>query len=137
VPGQDPAAVAAAIRRHVEARTPPGVRVRLTPEDGAVPAYTIAAEHPANRAARAALEVVYPGEEVLLARIGGTLPATTLFEDVLGAKTLFFSFAYADEWHHAPNEFMRVRRLREGMRAWEVLLRLLADGEHRLGAAHE
>jgi acetylornithine deacetylase/succinyl-diaminopimelate desuccinylase-like protein len=137
VPGQDPAAVAAAIRRHVEARTPPGVRVLLTPEDGAVPAYTIAAEHPANRAARAALEVVYPGEEVLLARIGGTLPATTLFEDVLGAKTLFFSFAYADEWHHAPNEFMRVRRLREGMRAWEVLLRLLADGEHRLEAAHE
>jgi acetylornithine deacetylase/succinyl-diaminopimelate desuccinylase-like protein len=132
VPGQDPAAVAAAIRRHVGARTPPGVRVRLTQEDGPVPAYTIAADHPANRAARAALEVVYPGEEVLLARIGGTLPATTLFEDVLGAKTLFFSFAYADEWHHAPNEFMRVRRLREGMRAWEVLLRLLADGEHRL-----
>ena len=72
------------------------------------------------------------GEEVLLARIGGTLPATTLFEEVLGAKTLFFSFALADEWHHAPNEFMRVRRLREGMRAWEVLLRLLAEGEHRL-----
>jgi acetylornithine deacetylase/succinyl-diaminopimelate desuccinylase-like protein len=132
VPGQDPNAVAAAIRRHVEARVPPGVRVHLTEEDGSVPAYTIAADHPANRAAKAALEVVYPGEEVLHARIGGTLPATTLFEDVLGAKTLFFSFAYADEWHHAPNEFMRVRRLREGMRAWEVLLRLLADGEHRL-----
>ena len=135
VPGQDPAAVAAAVRRHVEDRTPPGVRVRLTQEDGPVPAYTIPADHPGNRAARAALEVVYPGEEVLLARIGGTLPATTLFEEVLGAKTLFFSFAYADEWHHAPNEFMRVRRLREGMRAWEVLLRLLADGEHRLGGS--
>jgi acetylornithine deacetylase/succinyl-diaminopimelate desuccinylase-like protein len=133
VPGLDPAAVAAAVRRHVEDRTPPGVRVRLTQEDGPVPAYTIPADHPGNRAARAALEVVYPGEEVLLARIGGTLPATTLFEEVLEAKTLFFSFAYADEWHHAPNEFMRVRRLREGMRAWEVLLRLLADGEHRLG----
>ncbi|HEX4472172.1 MAG TPA: M20/M25/M40 family metallo-hydrolase [Nocardioides sp.] len=134
VPGQDPRAVAEAVERHVDAQASPGVRVRVTFEDGAVPAYTIAADHPAIRAARAALEVVYPGEEVLLARIGGTLPATTLFEEVLGAKTLFFSFALADEWHHAPNEFMRVRRLREGMRAWEVLLRLLAEGEHRLGS---
>jgi acetylornithine deacetylase/succinyl-diaminopimelate desuccinylase-like protein len=32
---------------------------------------------------------------------------------------------------HAPNEFFRIRRLREGMRAWEELWRLLADGPHR------
>ena len=69
---------------------------------------------------------------MLLARIGGTLPATTLFEEALGAKTLFFSFSTADELLHAPNEFLRISRLREGMRAWEQLLRLLADGEHRL-----
>ncbi|MDT4957756.1 MAG: hypothetical protein QOD31_1555, partial [Pseudonocardiales bacterium] len=46
--------------------------------------------------------------------------------------TLFFSFSTADELLHAPNEFLRIPRLREGMRAWEQLLRLLADGEHRL-----
>ncbi|WP_426244974.1 dipeptidase [Nocardioides sp. LHG3406-4] len=135
VPGQDPLAVYDAVQRHVHAHTPAGVRVTTTHEPGPVPAYTIPADHPAIRAARAALEVVYPGEPVLLARIGGTLPATTLFEEVLGAKTLFFSFAFADEFHHAPNEFMRLRRLREGMRAWEALLRLLAEGEHRLGTA--
>jgi hypothetical protein len=33
---------------------------------------------------------------------------------------------------HAPNEFFRIRRLREGMPAWERLWRLLADGPHRL-----
>jgi hypothetical protein len=33
---------------------------------------------------------------------------------------------------HAPNEFFRIRRLGEGMRAWEELWRLLADGPHRL-----
>ena len=60
----------------------------------------------------------------------GTLPATYLFERVLGAKTLFFSFSTADEKLHAPNEFLRIRRLREGMRAWELLWRLLADGPH-------
>ena len=35
---------------------------------------------------------------------------------------------------HAPNEFFRIRRLREGMRAWEELWRLLADGPHRLAS---
>jgi hypothetical protein len=45
---------------------------------------------------------------------------------VLGATTLFFSFSTADENLHAPNGFMRIRRLRKGIRAWEVLWRLLA-----------
>ena len=63
---------------------------------------------------------------MLLACIGGTLPATALFETALGAKTLFFSFSTSDENLHAPNEFLRIARLREGMRAWEVLWRQLA-----------
>jgi len=35
---------------------------------------------------------------------------------------------------HAPKEFFRIRRLREGMRAREELRRLLADGPHRLAS---
>jgi acetylornithine deacetylase/succinyl-diaminopimelate desuccinylase-like protein len=132
VPGQDPALVAAALERHITAVPVPGVEVSVRFEPGAVPAYTIPADHPAIAAGRQALAEVYPGQSVLLARIGGTLPATTLFEEALGAKTLFFSFSTADELLHAPNEFLRISRLREGMRAWEQLLRLLADGEHRL-----
>ncbi|HEY8302765.1 MAG TPA: M20/M25/M40 family metallo-hydrolase [Jatrophihabitans sp.] len=132
VPGQDPARVAQAIEKHVLAQPADGVRVRVDVEPGAVPAYTIDADHPAIRAASAALEHVYPGQDVLLARIGGTLPATVLFEEALGAKTLFFSFSTADELLHAPNEFLRIPRLREGMQAWEQLFRLLAEGEHRL-----
>jgi acetylornithine deacetylase/succinyl-diaminopimelate desuccinylase-like protein len=75
---------------------------------------------------------VYPGQHVLLAKIGGTLPAADLFERELGRKTLFFSFSTADENLHAPNEFLRIRRLREGMRAWEMLWRLLASGPYQL-----
>jgi acetylornithine deacetylase/succinyl-diaminopimelate desuccinylase-like protein len=58
--------------------------------------------------------------------MGGTLPAAAMFEQVLGLKTLMFSFSTADERLHAPNEFFRLRRLREGMRAWAELLSLLA-----------
>ena len=132
VPGQKPEHVVASIKRHFEAVSLAGITVELINDHGGVPAYTIEPTHPAIRAATAALEQVYPDQEVLLAVIGGTLPATALFEEVLGVKTLFFSFATADEKHHAPNEFMRIKRLREGMRAWEVLWRYLSDGPHRL-----
>jgi len=132
VPGQDPDRVIQAIVAHVAAQDAPGVRVTVRADEARVPAYTIASGHPAIRAATAALESVYPGQRVLEAVVAGTLPATALFEEVLGVKTLFFSFSTADEKLHAPNEFLRIRRLREGMRAWEQLWRLLADGPHRL-----
>jgi acetylornithine deacetylase/succinyl-diaminopimelate desuccinylase-like protein len=135
VPGQDPGAVLDAITAHVLAAAPRGVRVEVRPDRARVPAYTIPAGHPAIRAATAALQAVYPGQEVLLACIAGTVPATALFEEVLGIKTLFFSFSTADEKLHAPNEFLRIPRLREGMRAWEQLWRLMAAGPHRLPAA--
>jgi acetylornithine deacetylase/succinyl-diaminopimelate desuccinylase-like protein len=132
VPGQDPDAVIEAIVAHVAALPAEGVRVHVHPDEARVPAYTIPAGHPAIRAATAALKEVYPGEQVLMACIAGTLPATALFERALGAKTLFFSFSTSDENLHAPNEYLRIRRLREGMRAWERLWRLLAAGPHLL-----
>ena len=132
VPGQDPDRVIEAIVAHVGAQPAPGVRVEVRADEARVPAYTIPSDHPAIRAATAALESVYPGQGVLEAVVAGTLPATALFEEALGVKTLFFSFSTSDEKLHAPNEFMRIRRLREGMRAWEQLWRLLADGPHRL-----
>ncbi len=134
VPGQDPDAVVEAIIAHVSAHPPHGARVEVLPDEARVPAYTIPADHPGIRAAAAALEAVYPGQQVLAACVAGTLPATALFEQVLGVKTLFFSFSTADEKLHAPNEYLRIRRLREGMRAWEQLWRLLAAGPHRLAS---
>jgi acetylornithine deacetylase/succinyl-diaminopimelate desuccinylase-like protein len=122
---QDPEHVLAAVKEHVDRLGLRGVRVIVEQDGGAVPAYRIDPAHPAITAATQALRTVYPGEEVLRAVIAGTLPATTLFERVLGAKTLFFSFSTADEKLHAPNEFLR-------MRAWDALLISMADGPHRL-----
>jgi acetylornithine deacetylase/succinyl-diaminopimelate desuccinylase-like protein len=135
VPGQDPDRVLEQVVAHVLAQPAPGVRVAVDVDDARVPAYTIDPGHPAIRAGSAALSSVYPDQDVLLAVIAGSLPAATLFERALGAKTLFFSFSTSDERLHAPDEFIRVRRLREGMRAWEQLWRLLADGPHRLSPA--
>jgi acetylornithine deacetylase/succinyl-diaminopimelate desuccinylase-like protein len=129
---QDPQRILDAVRRHVEQEKTPGVRVTVEQDGGAVPAYRIDPAHPAIAAATEALHAVYPDQGVLLAVIAGTLPATTLFEQVIGAKTLFFSFSTADEKLHAPNEYLRLRRIHEGMRAWDALLNSMADGPHRL-----
>jgi acetylornithine deacetylase/succinyl-diaminopimelate desuccinylase-like protein len=126
VPDQDPGRVADAIAHHLEAHRPAGATLDVKAEPGAVPAYAIPADHPAVVAGAAALRSVYLQKEPLLVRIGGTLPAATLFERVLGLKTLLFSFSTADERLHAPNEFFRLCRLEEGVRAWSELWRLLA-----------
>jgi acetylornithine deacetylase/succinyl-diaminopimelate desuccinylase-like protein len=132
VPDQDPAAIFEAVRAHVRAHSPPGVEVAVEAAPGAVPAYAIAADHAAVRAATKALAAVYPDAVTLLVRIGGTLPAASLFQEILGLKTLLFSFSTADEQLHAPNEFFRLSRLGEGMRAWAELWRLLALDGNRL-----
>ncbi len=116
---------------------PRGVRLDVVQDPARVPAYTIRPDHPAIRAATAALEEVYPGQSVLLTAIGGTLPATTLFEEVLGAKTLFFSFSTADERLHAPNEFLRTRRVAEGIGRGDLPRRVARHRSHRLGVENE
>jgi acetylornithine deacetylase/succinyl-diaminopimelate desuccinylase-like protein len=121
VAGQSPELIAAALTRDIEERTPAGARVQVTSIPGAVPAYRLPAEHEAVAAGMAALSAVYPEVEPLLVRIGGTLPAAVLFEQILGLKTLLFSFSISDERLHAPNEFFRLNRLEEGIRSWASL----------------
>src|SRR3954454_19561598 len=127
VPEQRPEQIFDAIAEHVVRSAPAAVRASVEVRPGAVPAYAIPADHPAVHAARSALEHVYPDTEPLLVRIGGTLPAATLFERELGVKTLLFSFSTSDEQLHAPNEFFRLSRIDEGIAAWTELWRLLAD----------
>jgi len=126
VPEQDPQRVFDAIAAHVATVTPGAVRAGVELQPGSVPAYSIREDDPAVQAGVAALRGVYPATEPLLVRIGGTLPAATLFERELGIKTLLFSFSIADEQLHAPNEFFRLERIEEGIAAWTMLWELLA-----------
>jgi hypothetical protein len=45
----------------------------------------------------------------------------------LRIETVFFSFATSDQDHHAPNEFFRLERLRDGVQAWIGYLSLLGQ----------
>ena len=73
---------------------------------------------------RSVLEEVL-GKKALYVRMGATLPSAEMFQVLLGAYTLFFSFSTADEQYHAPNELFRMDRFDAGLRAWALLLNRL------------
>jgi acetylornithine deacetylase/succinyl-diaminopimelate desuccinylase-like protein len=125
VPGQDPARVGAAVRRHLEAHCPPGVTLEVDGPGAGAPAYRVAHDHWAVRAAAGTLERVF-GTAPALVGMGGSVPITATFRDALAADTVFFSFSTGDEDIHAPNEFYRPQRFRLGLEAWARLWRALA-----------
>jgi acetylornithine deacetylase/succinyl-diaminopimelate desuccinylase-like protein len=127
VPNQDPGDIVALVERHLRAHVPAGTRLTISPGDHGARPYSIAADHFALRAAEAALQTVY-GVQPLIVRMGGTVPISELFKRHMGLDTVFFSFSTADEDYHAPNEFFRLHRLREGLQAWAHMLTILAAG---------
>ena len=120
-PGQDPARVQKLLRDHLLARAAPGVRVAFEETGPGSPAFTLREGHPLLAAAEDVLRRM-TNQAPVRARIGGTLPITAIFQEMLGLDTLMFGFAMPDEDIHAPNEFFRLSSLEEGLRAWPALL---------------
>jgi acetylornithine deacetylase/succinyl-diaminopimelate desuccinylase-like protein len=119
VPDQQPDKIRALVVRHLESHVPAGVSLTVHPGGhGAFP-YLIPSDHPGLRTAQRVLEEVYE-QPPLRVRMGGTLPVSELFKRLLGIDTVFFSFSTADEDFHSPNEFFRVQRLYDGLRAWAL-----------------
>ena len=126
VPDQDPDAIVALVRRHLESHVPPGTRLVVSPGDHGARAAHVPSDHFALAAADRALQAVY-GVKPLVVRMGGTVPIVELFQRHMNLDTLFFSFSTADEDYHAPNEFFRIHRLHEGLEAWARLWTILAE----------
>lgn len=120
VAGQDPVRVADAIETHLREHAPAGVVVDVIRSELGADAYRVRDDHPVLDAAEAVLDEVL-GTAPVRVGMGGSVPITAAFRDVLGADTLFFSFSTADEDIHAPNEFYRPERFRAGMQAWARL----------------
>jgi acetylornithine deacetylase/succinyl-diaminopimelate desuccinylase-like protein len=123
---QQPDDITEKIIRHLEANAPPGVWLSIQRDShGALP-YRIPTDHVGLKIAEVALREVY-GQQPLLVRMGGTIPVSDVFKRVCGLETVFFSFSTADEDFHAPNEFFRLHRLHEGLRAWAIYWEKLGE----------
>lgn len=114
---QDPADILQKVEAHLRAHLPPGVTLEvLADPHGALP-YRIPTDHVGLEVAETALRQVY-AQPPLYVRMGGTIPVSESFKRYHNLDTVFFSFSTADEDYHAPNEFFRLHRLDEGLRAW-------------------
>jgi acetylornithine deacetylase/succinyl-diaminopimelate desuccinylase-like protein len=76
-------------------------------------------------AAKAVLRERY-GAEPLVIRSGGTVPATSLFKEVLGVDTVTLGWMLPDCRAHAPNEWYRLKDYRRGTAAYGDLLAMIA-----------
>ncbi|MGB3330642.1 MAG: dipeptidase [Thermomicrobiales bacterium] len=125
VPDQDPATVVDLIRAHVEAHCPPGATVEVVPAQGAASPYVVNRETDLYRAATTVLSELY-GKPPVLVRAGGTIPATAIFKQELGADTITFAWAMPDSRAHAPNEWYRLDDFTRGRTAYALLIEELA-----------
>lgn len=121
VPGQDPERILTALEATLRDRCPDAVRLIFTRKPGVAHPYALDPGHPGLKLAMAVLEDLYrtPARAV---RMGATVPIAEIFDRVYGMGTVFFSFSTADEDYHAPNEFFRLARWRDGLSAWVAYL---------------
>lgn len=126
VPRQDPQDIVQKVVSHLETHLPEGVRLDVQASEHGADAYRLPLEHPGLRAAQTVLRDLY-GVDPLLVGVGGTVPVCATFQRLLGMDTVFFAFGVGDEDIHSPNEFFRIPRLFEGLRAWARLWERLGE----------
>ncbi len=102
VPNQTPDEITELFKSHFESIAPVSVKVKVTPHHGGHAAVT-----PTNtdeyKAASMAMEKTY-GKKPIPQRGGGSIPIVSLFEKVLGTKTVLMGFGLNSDDIHSPNE---------------------------------
>ncbi|MFK8081510.1 MAG: dipeptidase [Granulosicoccus sp.] len=126
VTGQDPEKVRRSIENHLTQHCPSYATIKFEEQHGWVGAYSVPRFHPLLLAAERAL-LATTGKTPVRVRIGATLPLTEVIHQALGLDTIMFSFSTADEDFHAPNEFLRLSAIDEGLAAWVQILREVAS----------
>jgi acetylornithine deacetylase/succinyl-diaminopimelate desuccinylase-like protein len=122
VPEQDPVAIAHAVRAHLAARVPPGLRLDLSLR-GASPAVVLPAGDPALAAAARALRATYGAWPALL-RSGGSIPLVGQLHRRLDAPVVLMGFGLPGDAIHGPNERLDLAQFLRGV---ETMIRFYAE----------
>lgn len=102
VPDQDPDEITKLFSDHFKSIALPGTQVKVTPHHGGHPAVTPTDSLEYLAAERAMTESF--GVKPLPQRGGGSIPIVSLFEKVLGVKTVMMGFGLDSDNIHSPNE---------------------------------
>ncbi len=113
VPDQDYRRIEQSMKAHLESIAPPTVRVEVRIVHGGAPVLT-PLDHPGIAPATRALTAGF-GTAPRFQRSGGSVPVVAALDSQLCLKTLMVGFANPSGNFHAPNEWMSLRNLRDGM----------------------
>ncbi|WP_454193862.1 dipeptidase [Paenibacillus sp. Marseille-Q7038] len=113
VADQDPQACLDAIEAHLNAHTPVGAKLTITPKEKAF-AFNIDPSHPMLQKAADAYESVY-GTRALFTKDGGSIPIVEKLSSTLNAPTVMMGFGLPDENLHAPNEHFNLENFNKGL----------------------
>jgi acetylornithine deacetylase/succinyl-diaminopimelate desuccinylase-like protein len=129
VPDQDYREIERLMKEHLEGIAPPSVRVEVRIIHGGAPAIT-PLDHPGIAPAARALEAGF-GKAPLFHRSGGSVPVVAALDAALGLKTLMVGFANPTGNFHAPNEWISLSNVRNGLASlvhfWAELGAMRAD----------
>ncbi|MBP6730459.1 MAG: dipeptidase [Chitinophagales bacterium] len=102
VPNQKSEAIMQLFEQHFKSIAPAYVKVKVTPHHGGEAAVT-PTDSIAYKAASKAMEQTF-GKTPIPLRTGGSIPLVTMFERVLGLKSVLFGFGLDSDAIHSPNE---------------------------------
>ena len=113
VPNQDSATITNLFQKHFESIAPKSVKVKVKPHHGGEAAVT-PTDSVAYKAAEKAMETTF-GKRPIPLRSGGSIPIVTMFEKVLGIKTVLMGFGLDSDAIHSPNEHYHVANYLKGI----------------------
>ncbi len=102
VPNQKSEKIMKLFEEHFKQIAPPWVKVKIMPHHGGEAAVT-PTDSIAYKAASKAMEKTF-GKTPIPLRTGGSIPIVTMFERVLGVKSVLFGFGLDSDAIHSPNE---------------------------------
>ncbi|MGB0165426.1 MAG: dipeptidase [Luteibaculum sp.] len=125
VPNQTPEEITEKFKKHFESIAPDYVKVKVTPHHGGNPA-VVPVDSDEYRAAAKAMAKSF-GKDPVPARGGGSIPIVSLFEQVLGVKTVLMGFGLDTDAIHSPNEHYGLFNFRKGIETIPEFFTAYAD----------
>lgn len=128
VPGQTPDGVLAVAKRHFSTLNLPGVTLEVVPLSFKATPYRLPPGTPAAAAARAVLTTLVDSPSSVFTNwMGGSIPATAHFKEVLGLETALLAFGLPTDQVHAPNEHHPLSQFEKAGVAYARVLAELAE----------
>ncbi len=125
VPNQTSAKMTELLINHIVSIAPAYVTVKASEHHGGDP-YLTPVDSIEYQAASKAIETTF-GKTPIPVRGGGSIPITSLFESVLGLKTVFLGFGLDSDNLHSPNEKFELANFYKGIETIPYFHKYFAD----------